>query len=180
MLNVTALKTPFTRTHLGIRLHYLSIKKDVMKVIEKLTANNPNKPIRITGHSLGDALAREFYKHLKRKKYNVVDGQGFGGYGAYAFIPALAFPKGFTRWVNENDKVPNIHMLKALGFMHPIRSDEHYLTTDGGLMINPNKLKRLKDKIKDYRESRRDGNFEWVADHDLYKEYHLKIKKLVA
>jgi hypothetical protein len=112
---------PVFNDKLGIYLHK-GFDQDSTAIYQQLKPRlDKNKPVRITGHSLGAAIATVLMMHLDTDGYSLEASVNFGqpkltngdGVARFAHLP-------MTRVVDENDVVPMLPATTLLDSIHGI------------------------------------------------------------
>lgn len=145
----------------------------------------PRGPLRITGHSLGGALALLAAMDLAALGLPVETVHTFGAprVGDAAFASFQPLP--VERWVNAQDPVPLVPWSQTLLGGYQQLGRLHYLTADGELATEATVWQRLKEQVASLKALRgpnwsvRLSTFlkQRLADHDL-EEYLRKLTGL--
>ncbi len=121
-INLDSKKIPseFGGIHKGFKEALDRVRGSITQVIEKLRTKNQS--IWITGHSLGGALVTLFAIELTKME------QSIGGIYTYGQPPVgdeefvekfnAQFKTKTFRFVNNNDGVPEVSLIKRLGYKH--------------------------------------------------------------
>ncbi len=99
---------------LGMKIHngFLQTTQSVYEILKTSIDQNPNKKIRLAGHSLGGAVATILALMLTADKYTIETLITFGqpqitdASGALTFIEDFSSTIPLIRFTNHNDKVP--------------------------------------------------------------------------
>lgn len=137
--------------HSGFASIFAEVQKDVLAI-----ATASLRPLFVTGHSLGGALATLAASFLIAKKRAPRATYTFGSprCGDAKFCDALD-QAPFYRIVNNRDLVTNVP-LATMGYRHA--GELHYIESDGDLAKNPSMLAIKRDHLRD------DPTSDWTPD----------------
>jgi hypothetical protein len=136
IINMDVIKTPYTsfpecadcNVHKGWYLSEQAVITDVINKVSSLNAKYPNYAIKLTGHSLGAALAQFVSMDLVRAglpkdKISVLNfGQPRTGDGNYAtFVPSVVASGVTWRVVHDRDIVPHLPPEPGMTYVHICR-----------------------------------------------------------
>ena len=114
------------QVHQGFFLNYLSVRDHVFELLSNLVAAHPSAPVRITGHSLGAAVAL----HLAVELLSNSDAGNVAIDDLYTFGQPRVGNAAFERWTRQliqglhfrvthrRDPVPHLPPA-SFGFVHP-------------------------------------------------------------
>lgn len=122
--------------HTGFLAAYESIIADLTAHLREIVVMN--RPVFVTGHSLGGALAILAALELKRQRFNIAQVYTFGqprvGNKAFAVMYNAALKDSTFALVNEGDPVP---LLPPLLNGYRDCGTEIFLRKSGGTLIDP-------------------------------------------
>lgn len=154
---------PFGHAHLGFLTAATLLWSEVGRYVHAKLRESPARPVFITGHSLGGAVANLFAAMALQDRFGVAGLYTFGapGVGDAEFALGLdaRLPGRHHRVVNDRDCVPLLtpHLSHAGAFW--------LLLEGGGVMLDPTPAQygreRLKSLLGDYQRG------ETVTDHKL-------------
>ena len=142
---------------------------------------DPEKPVCITGHSLGGGMAVIMAGFLMKMGYDVVDLYTFGQprVGNNKFVKRIEAGCNWQRYVNNNDVVPTVPP-KVSGLMFKDGGTLQYINANAQVIENSTWKERMKDKLLGIKNSWKQGKyFDSFADHSMscYKEHLIKNNK---
>ncbi len=129
--------------HSGFYAAYDSVRSQVLDAVAKYAGAHPGVDVRVTGHSLGAAIATHCAADLAIQGYNVTDVYTFGqprvGNRAFAAWYDGKFKGRHWRVTHSHDPVPHLPPQNILGdFRHvprevyyPKKSDGDFTVCDG-------------------------------------------------
>ncbi len=159
------------KVHRGFQNAWLSVAGEVVKYIDLLERQRP-RPLYITGHSLGGALAAMATAHLLAKGKSVTALYNFGQprIGDAEFVDWFddRFKKSYFRYVNRNDIVPRVPMSvipRYIGWRPFYRHAGNlmYLDTRGNLQERVTIGEIISGQVKALSEN----GISWIGDHDM-------------
>lgn len=159
--------------HTGFLRAFDSIIPPMSDVIKQLVLSD--RPIFVTGHSLGGALAVLCALELNRRKFNVAQVITFGqprvGNKAFAALYSAALGDRTFRVVHEEDIVARVPHLPQ--FTDPYRhaGTEVLLSSFGEVIVGPSLWQLLKSDVaglvRAFAVSKLAGFYEAFSDHKI-------------
>ncbi len=135
--------------HAGFLAAYESIIGDLSTFLggSPVFKLQPCKPLFITGHSLGGALAILAALELKRQGFQIMQVYTFGqprvGNGAFKKLYEWSLGAATFRVVHEEDIVPRVPHLPSFTDFYRHAGTEVLLSSLGGMVVNPPLYKLL-------------------------------------
>ena len=171
------------KVHHGFLYDFTSIWKDLSACMGRLLLGNPSKPIFVTGHSLGGALAILAAQKFAGRRFNLRAVYTFGqprvGNRAFAKLydaMDACFPRdlrGITyRVVNENDIVPRVPFAGVPGTAYWHGGQKVFLASPTGWAMNPPAWATALSDLRGFYHAARKHTDVLIGDHYLtaYRE----------
>ncbi len=132
------------------------------------------KPVAVTGHSLGGAMAVIVAGFLMKMGYEVTDLYTFGQprVGNKKFVQRVEAGCNWQRFVNNNDIVPSVP--PKLGFMFKDGGNLQYINANGKCLSDSTWTERTKDSVVGRVQAWKQGKlFDSFSDHAvwLYRDH---------
>jgi triacylglycerol lipase len=160
---------PFGKVHAGFKVGLERVLADVLAALKP--HREARKPLWLTGHSLGAALATLLAAELQKKRFPVQGLYTFGsprvGDGEFAAALQAKLPERIHRFVNHEDLVTRVPPRK-LGYEHA--GTLRHFDDAGVLTIEPAAWVRFLNSVLNAVEDFKKAALSTVKDHsmDLY------------
>lgn len=162
-INLSLKEWSLGKVHGGALDSYLSIRKDMLSDIGKLRTGTK---IWITGHSLGALVSMITFADLVSLGYTPMVytfGAPMVGDNNFSKTIDIAYSNSVHRYVNNNDKVPNIFFQRVSGFKHC--GNLHYFTEDGKQEDNLSLWGKIKDRLNGVVHDAGESGLDCIKDH---------------
>ena len=153
----------------GEKIHS-GVWKQAFSLLPAIIRNTEEeKPVAVTGHSLGGAMAVIVAGFLMKMGYTVTDLYTFGQprVGNKKFVQRVEAGCNWQRFVNNNDIVPSVP--PTFGFMFKDGGDLQYINAAGKCISNSTWTERTKDSVAGRVDAWKQKKFfDSFSDHAIW------------